>query len=355
MTTPETIRDGNAKLPPEQLRVLAVIPGSGEGSSFVFARSQVSRLRAADVHVHTMFVKSRTSLVELFRTRLDLRRAIASFRPHVVHAHFGTATSFLCAASTSLPLIITFRGSDLNRDYEIGRLRSAVGIILSQLSSLRSAQIICVSRQLADRLWWRNAVVLTDGIDLNAFQPVDRDRARSELGWTQAERVVLFNGGDRPLAKGLDLVQDAIADAERVVGRIRLVVLDGTVPPERMPHYYNAADCLALASLREGSPNVIKEAMACNLPVVCTDVGDARERLSEVHPSAVVQRDPHAFGEALAGILKLQERSNGREHARDFDEIPLSFNIRSLYEKARSEPMHGSGKSIELDRTATGI
>ena len=99
-----------------------------------------------------------------------------------------------------------------------------------------------------------------------------------------------------------------------------------------MPCCFNAADCLALASVNEGSPNVVKEAIACNLPVVATDVGDVAERLEQVYPSRVVGRDVVEFGKALAEILAEKHRSNGREQVALYSETSVAESIRSFYE-----------------------
>ena len=87
----------------------------------------------------------------------------------------------------------------------------------------------------------------------------------------------------------------------------------GTVPPHEVPLYLSAADCVAFASFREGAPNMVKEALACNVPVVSVDVGDVAERLAGVYPSRIVERDPVEFGNALADIVAAGLRSNGRE------------------------------------------
>jgi len=59
--------------------------------------------------------------------------------------------------------------------------------------------------------------------------------------------------------------------------------------------YLLVADVLLNPSYHEGSPNVVKEAMACGLPVVAADCGDVRKRLAGCTPEAVVDRTPEVF------------------------------------------------------------
>jgi teichuronic acid biosynthesis glycosyltransferase TuaC len=331
---PGSIAPHGFHLPPwtEKIRVLAVIPA---GRGVAYATRQVSSLLDVSVDVRTFFLLSRTSPPTLMKEYKRLRREIHQFRPHVLHAHFGTMTSFLCAAvSSAAPLVITFRGSDLNRDPEVSFLRSFLGRLLSQISCLRGKRIVCMTRQLRDRLWWgrSRAVVIPDGIDLNLFRPQPKDHARRLLRWKQGAPIVVFHGGNRPRLKGLHFVQAAVRFAEKDLGPIQLMNLDGSVPPELVPYYLNAADCLALASVTEGSPNIVKEALACNLPVVATDVGDVAERLNGIHPSRVVRREVSEFGSALTEVLLENRSSNGREHVENLALVHVAEAIRSVYE-----------------------
>ena len=314
------------------LRVLAVIPA---GRGVVYATRQVSSLANIGVQIRTFLLLSRTSPLIVMKEFMRLRREIDEFCPHVLHAHFGTMTSFVCAATFSTtPLVISFRGSDLNGDPEGRLLRSLLGQLLSQISSLRATRIICMSGQLRDRLWWnrRRAIVIPDGVDLELFRPQPKDQARKLLGWEQGTRIVLCHGGNRPRLKGLHFIQAAVRVAEKSLGPIRLVNLDGSLPPESVPSWLNAADCLALASLREGSPNIVKEALACNLPIVTTDVGDVSQRLHQVEPSRVVRRDPTDFGKALTELLLENRSSNGREQVENLASTHIAGAIRSIYE-----------------------
>jgi glycosyltransferase involved in cell wall biosynthesis len=228
--------------------------------------------------------------------------------------------------------MVTYRGSDLNPNRSRGWLRESVGTLLSQIAALRAARIICVSNQLKDKLWWRRDLVsvIPTGVDMTLFYPRDLQEARRELGWGQEERVVLFNAGD-PICKRLDLARAAVQFAESLSGKIRFAALDGNVPPNYIPLMMNAADCLLLTSDWEGSPNVVKEAIACNLPVVSVDVGDVRERLERVRPSLIVPREARAIGKAISEMLRQGQRSNGRESASDLASEVVSQRIVTLY------------------------
>jgi teichuronic acid biosynthesis glycosyltransferase TuaC len=338
VTTMETQLVGeHAELVPEvprcSLRILAVIPGTDEGSSFVFARRQIDSLKKLGHSIDTFHLRSRTSPVATIREGLRLRRVLAKLQPDLVHAHYGTVTSCLCALCVRAALVITFRGSDLNPASEVATLRAVSGLLLSQLSTFRAQAIICTSKQLKTRLWWRreNAVVIPSGVDLELFKPGGQGVARQELSLPLSEKIVIFNAGTNPILKGLGLAQQAVAIAEKSVGRIRFIQLDGAVSPNRIPLYMNAADCLVLASKAEGSPNVVKEAMACNLPVVGVNVGDSAEQLQGVSASHIVDRDPIAMGEAIAEVLKAGQRSNGRERIERYSQQAVARLISDVY------------------------
>ena len=122
------------------------------------------------------------------------RSTVRAFDPDVVHAHFGTVTSLFCALATSRPLVISFRGSDLNPTSNVNRLRSFVARLFSQVSVLRARHVICVSQELKNRLWVRSRPVsiIFDGVDLSAFQPEPRDEARRRLGWNPRHAFRFF-------------------------------------------------------------------------------------------------------------------------------------------------------------------
>ena len=303
----------------ERIRVLCVIPTKRTPAtkfSMIFAERQVAALLEAGLEVECFYLLVEPDLRTMVEQWRRLRETIWDFCPDVVHAQYGTVTALLSVLSSHVPAVITFRGSDLNPEPAAGRIVCLIRRLISELAALRANQIICVSPQLKARLWWRRsrAIVIPTGVDTEQFRPRPRVEARKQLGWKDdSERIVLFNAGGNPRIKRLDLAQAALDVAREICGDIRLVVINGEVPPDRVPLYMAGADLLLLTSDWEGSPTIVQEANACELPVVSVDVGDVRERLEGVLPSFIVPRDSVAIGRVIAEFLVHRRRSNGAD------------------------------------------
>ncbi len=319
--------------PAVALRVLHVVPALPNGGAMIFAKRQVASLVRAGAAAETVYLSSRTDPRALARDWLRIRAVARRFRPDLIHAHYGTITAMLCACASTVPMVVTFRGSDLNPVDVHGRVRGAVARVLSQCAALSAARIICVSARLRTRLWWRaaRAAVIPDGTDLRLFQPRPRDEARHELGWPAEDRIVIFNVGNNPQTKRLDLAQTAVARARSLQPDLRLELIDGNVSASRIPLLLNAADCLLVTSDYEGSPNIVKEALACDLPVVSVDVGDVADRLVGVTPSLVVDRDPAAIARGLVDILRVGARCNGSDAVQGLSEERIAEQVLAVY------------------------
>ncbi len=326
---------GAAVSPQRSLKVLAIIPGSETKSSFIFARRQMSMVAECGVDVRLFWLGERTSPGGLLAELARLRREIASVRPDIVHAHYGTVTALVAALAGGPPLVITYRGSDLNGSAEVSGMRSRMGVLMSQLAALRAAGIISVSTRLSRLLWWGKdrVVVIPSGVDIDVFHPMPRNQARTMLGWPLDERVILFNSGSRAKVKRLDIAQAAAAAVLPLVPGSRLEVLYGGVDPAQIAVYMNAADCLLLTSEAEGSPNVIKEALACNLPIVSVDVGDVSERMEGVTPGAIVERDAPQLARAIAALIEHPARSNGQHAVASISTRRVAERIIEVYQR----------------------
>lgn len=347
---------GDRKLRTAPLRILFVSPGVLEGAHLVFVRREAEALRAAGHEVDVFgFDNASYRPRHLARQVLELRQAIRRARPDVVHAQFGKFNALVAALSLLVlkingeikpapPLVITFRGTDINRNTRYSWLRSALGLAASQLAAFGARGLVCVSEEIRSKVWaraTRPGIVVPTGVDLATFVPLDRQAARERLGFGARERIVLFNAGRNPAVKDPELAAAAVAEAGKKVADLRFVVLDGTAAPEDIPLYMNAADCLLVTSRTEGSPTVVQEAMACNLPVVSVDVGDVRERLQGVkHCAVLARRDPAALGLALAAILREPRRSDGRAHAAALSVEAIAARLADFYGTLLGRSLH---------------
>ncbi|MCL9814028.1 glycosyltransferase [Natranaeroarchaeum aerophilus] len=238
------------------------------------------------------------SAVDYFRF---LPRAIReSFGEYdLVHANYGL-TAPAAVLQPNLPVVISLWGSDL-----YGRFGP-----LSKLCARLADATIVMSDGMATELGG-TPYVIPHGIDLDRFQPADQQAAQEDLGWDPGRKHVLFPYAKGKSVKNAPLAERVVAAARERVGEpIELQFVTG-VPHERMSVYMNAADALLLTSDREGSPNSVKEAMACNLPVIATDVGDVRQRLRGVQHSFVAHDDADLV-DCLVSVLDADTDSNGR-------------------------------------------
>jgi glycosyltransferase involved in cell wall biosynthesis len=252
----------------------------------------------------------------------------------VVHAHYGLTAPF-ALAQPRRPVVLTLWGSDLMGDFGW----------LSERCAARADEVVVMSREMADRLD-RDVTVIPHGVDADLFRPMDRTAARRDVGWGSDAFHVLFPYAPIREVKNHPLARRVVERVDDVVDRpVELhTVYDADV--EQVPVYMNAADALLLTSHREGSPNTVKEAMACNLPVVATDVGDVGEQLDGVHPS-VVGSDEDALVEGLAAVLASGERSDGRAAALELDLDSMAERLETVYRRA-VESRAGGRTSLDV-------
>src|SRR5690606_25452871 len=142
-----------------------------------------------------------------------------------------------------------------------------------------------------------------NGLNLQKFEPLSQQECRARLGWDKDKKYVLFFDGGGAIVKDTPLAGQVMQIVSAQIPQVVFFIAKGIVHDE-LVYYYNAADALLITSFHEGSNNTLKEARACDLPVVSVDVGDARERLEGVKHSHVVNsRDPQTIAVALIDVL----------------------------------------------------
>ncbi len=259
----------------------------------------------------------------------------------VIHAHYGHA-GVIARLQVQAPIVVTYWGSDLlgkrtpsDSITVKSRIEAAVFRQLARVASATITQSQQMEEVLPAACRGRNHV-LPAGIDLERFRPLPREQARRRLDWPLQEQVVLFAGNPELAVKNHPLAEATLARLARDRPGVRLRVAWGN-PPDEMPLFMSAADALLLPSRSEGSPNVVKEAMAAELPVVATPVGDVSELLAGVPGCSVCPADPAELAVGLAAALDHGRTPDARVAVAPLDIAEIARRTIEVYERVRSE------------------
>lgn len=296
------------------MKVLHILPFSDAPNSMIFSKRQIASLSDHGFECEIFYLKARFNPIQLIQQVLELRRHIALSKFDLVHCHYGTITSFISLlGASSIPFVVTFHGSDVNGANDISKLRSSLGVFLSKFTSRFTSSNIVSNESLKIKLpvsAQRKSTVVPMGINIHVFKPIDRSACRKKLNWKDDEFVVLFNANN-PIVKRLDIALDVKQRLESMHSDIRFEILSGHVDSDLIPTLLNAVNCVLVCSDSEGSPTIVKEALACNTSVVSNDVGDVKTRITGVTGCYLCEQNPEAY---VASILKLyhsKEPCNG--------------------------------------------
>jgi teichuronic acid biosynthesis glycosyltransferase TuaC len=324
------------------IRVLMItcawpVPGGPRTTHFV--KRQADFLLAAGVDVDVLHFKGRRAPLNYVRAWREARRRLAARRYDVIHAQFGQ--SGFAALGARLPTVVTLRGSDILGVVGPGGRRLRAGRLLQALTRFvcrRARRVVIVSDHMRAYLpRGVGATVLPSGLDFEHFAPMPRDEARRRLGLDPARTYVLFAGDPNGPRKRFHIADAAVRLAADSVPAEVLVAWG--VPHEDMPLYMNAADAMVFTSMQEGSPNVVKEALACDLPVVSVPVGDVAERLGGIEGCEVTADDrPETVAAALVRVLRRGGRVAARETVLHLDERACTQRLIGIYRDAIGEP-----------------
>jgi len=306
--------------------VKIVFAGLGDrinGSHYLrssFVRIQKNSLKPFLKEIIPFAITNTSSVTGILRNSLELRKFLSNIQPDLVHAHYGSTTALitLLASYRKYPFIISFCGNDLisySSPNVIETSRVFLATLISRFCSHFADLILVKSENLFHELPSSvkpKAHILPNGVDLNRFRPISQLESREKLRLSPDNSIIVFSK-----TKGSETVKcprlayDTFSLLQKRLKNSILLEI-GNESYEKMPLYLNAADVLILTSLCEGSPNIVKEAMACNLPVVSVDCGDVRDRLKNVSPGGVFNRDSQTLALQIESILANKSRSNGR-------------------------------------------
>ena len=279
-----------------------------------FIREQVGALREQGCECEYYYVKGK-GIMGYLRAIPGLRKMIREWKPDVVHAHYGLSCLVANLATRRVPVASTYHGSDIN----VKSVRR-----FSKMAIRLSAWNIFVSKRnmaLAGAVEGKKCSLIPCGINIPLpWNDLQNQKVEQQTlnQWVEEvllgeKKHVLFAGAFDNAVKDPELAKQAMRELTKERVNAELVELKGYTRDQVNALMYNC-DAFLMTSRTEGSPQVIKEAMACGCPIVSLDVGDVAERTRGVEGCFVVKsREPRDIAEALRKAIAFEGKTNGRE------------------------------------------
>jgi glycosyltransferase involved in cell wall biosynthesis len=309
------------------MKILFVSSGNSYHGIIPFIKSQGESLTEKGVFVEYFAITGKSIFGYLQNFR-PLRNKIKTGSYDVVHAHYGL-TGLLCGLTFSKkPLVISIMGSDIYGEYNIQgkrRYKSYLIMFLTQLALLFADRIIVKSKNIEKFVpFKKKTTIIPNGVNFDKFKPTN-----DELN----KNTVLFLADENNPRKNFQLASSAIELLNN--NKINFV---SPYPTDhvQIPHILNNASVFLLTSHNEGSPNVVKEAMACNIPIVATDVGDVKEIIGETEGCYLVSFDPNDVAEKIKRALKFGKRTKGRKNIQHLESSVVAQILIDTYNSIRT-------------------
>ncbi len=291
----------------------------------IFVKEQVESLRKEGIDVDIFIINGHDNRLNYFLAIPRLFRKLQSNHYEIVHAHhtycvypFWFVKSIL---GLRIPLILTFHEAEaLKPDRLVPR---DIDIISKLVYSKRIKKcalkkvdlLISVCEDLIKTFnFCGRAIVLPPGVNLELFKPINKFVCRKRLNLPEDKKILFFPGDarnpKRKTQKGFYILQSALS----IINSNDVFLLTGgDILHQDMPLYINTADVIVQTSNFEASPMVIKEAMACNIPIVSTDVGDTKEIIGNTEGCFICNRNPYDVATKIKMTLDYGKRTNGRK------------------------------------------
>jgi teichuronic acid biosynthesis glycosyltransferase TuaC len=314
----------------------AIYPTAENPAFGSFVRTQAEALRKAGVDVDVLVLNGRFRKLIYPKGVFQLRKRLSSGSTRqLIHAHISLV-GMVARTQFKLPIVVTYHGSDLLGEINergkttlFSRLAVAAGQVLAQSVDA----VIVQNEEMAGKLKRKKDVyIIPCEIDVDVFQPYPREGARARLALDPRKKYLLFAANPKVAVKRFPLAKQVADRLHQQDPTVELVVA-WREPQERLALLMSACDALIFPSYQEGAPTLVKQAMACNLPIVATDVGDVRQVIGNTPGCYISKPEVEDFAERLKEILRSRCRTNGREQVRQFSGTAMAQKLIRVYEK----------------------
>ena len=326
-----------------QLKVLFVSSGNNNNGLNPLINLQANSLKDEAIEISHFLIFGR-GMTGYLKSIFKLRRFLSEHQFDLIHAHFGYCGIASHFGRKHQKLIVSLMGDDVlgakDADGAIGFKNRLLVKINLFFSKYFYDHTIFKSGEMYARSSYRGKAysIIPNGVDLKLFHAMDKKTALQKLKWSEnLQHLIFVTNPSRP-EKNFQLAENSYRELRESGFSVALHVVHNE-PSEVLKYYYSAADVLLLSSFHEGSPNVIKEAMACNCPIVSTDVGDVGWVTSNVAGCYISTFGVNDFAEKIKLALnfsKKMRRTEGSLKIKDLglDSDTISLKIKQVYQNS---------------------
>jgi glycosyltransferase involved in cell wall biosynthesis len=260
----------------------------------------------------------------------------------VLHAYFLTQAGFTATYAgkyLNVPSVVSIRGNDIERAaFDPSRFSHTMYALQNASAVTTNASaLVKKAKAFVDR----EVILIPNGVDTEHFKPMEPNEVLAEMlsleGKTKEERTAVIGFvGELREKKGLKTLLSAYALVNKIqpvalliVGEVRQgedkkifdefqesnpnsqIIVTGYIASKDMPAYYSLIDIFVHPSLRDGMPNAVLEAMACEKAVVATHVGGVVDVIKDsVNGSTVPANDAESLSKAIMKLLDNESLRN---------------------------------------------
>jgi len=285
----------------------------------IFVKEQVESLKKMGVEIDVLFINGELSKLNYFKCFKRFFSTISKKKYDIIHCHH-TYCAFIATLQKRIPVILTFHEGEMFSGIGIIQRIKKYGLwkivvfstMFKKFVLKRVSYLISVTKDLEKFVAKDKFSVIPLGVNLDLFKPISKKVAREKLGLPVNKKIILFPAAPNRKGKRFDIAKQSIDIIKKEDMDILLITL-GNIKYEDVPYYMNAADVVLFTSDYEASPMVIKEAMACNIPIVSTDVGDTKWVIGDTEGCFICKRDPTDVATKIKMALNYGKRTEGRK------------------------------------------
>jgi len=312
------------------MKVLFVCSGNSYSGISPVVKNQGDSLELAGININYFTINNK-GVKGYLKAIKELRKHLKHQNYDIIHAHYSLS-GFVAALAKTKPLVVSLMGSDV-------KAKKWYRIIIYMFYRFFWDKCIVKTLDMKKSLGFKNIIIVPNGVDTKKFKPEIKEEAQQLLGWNQSKIHLLFAANPNRPEKNYNLTESAYQKIK--TENTELHYLEN-IDNKDMPVYYNASDVVVLSSLWEGSPNAIKEAMACSRPIVSTNVGDVEWLFGNESGQFIADFDENEFAHKLISALEFSERhpkTKGKERiiALEIDSESITNRIISIYKAVLNE------------------